>query len=608
MASTDQELKTLNKTVTDAVNILKMYVGSSAQMKAMTEKERELLEKQLNLVEEEKETDKKQRAFTERARDKHGKFIKKREGSWGKFLGMAESTFKVLDKVTFGVAGKFKNMVVGITSHFQRFFSEVKSQFLSLFGEESEWFAMIGAIKDSIVNSAKTMWNFLFGTTPKWAKKQIKLLQGMFDFQKKQAKLDKQVPLKKKKEGGLSLLSILGFALAGLAAGIGAWVSAKLKALELLMKFPALKKAMLGVKKFFIDKIQLFKKIPGVSKFMEFLSKFGKRFGKLSKAFKFGFKVLGWPLTILLGVIDFIKGFTSTEGDLFDKIKGGLIEAVTGFIELPVKFIGWIIEKVLGLFGVEVDGLGDKMMEKIRGFLDFLLDFNPFKPMWDFIDGFFSTEGTFLEKIKGGFNKMLDGFTDVYETWIKPIVDTVFPKVKNFFVSLFEGVTNWIAEKISKIPGMGWLMDKFSEGAMKKGEKPIPKDSWWSKLTGSEGAMKKGEKPKKEYYKQGKLSDGSWYAEPTTDPGEIMRIKKGLRAEEAALKRQKVEEEKANMAKMIEEGNKKKDENPPVLNKILAALVGNNKQRSDGGETQQQIPDELDNYLLGMGAYNGGFE
>jgi hypothetical protein len=608
MASTDQELKTLNKTVTDAVNILKMYVGSSAQMKAMTEKERELLDKQLNLVEEEKETDKKQRAFTERARDKHGKFIKKREGSWGKFLGMAESTFKVLDKVTFGVAGKFKNMVVGITSHFQRFFSEVKSQFLSLFGEESEWFAMIGAIKDSIVNSAKTMWNFLFGTTPKWAKKQIKLLQGMFDFQKKQAKLDKQVPLKKKKEGGLSLLSILGFALAGLAAGIGAWVRAKLLALEMIMKFPALKKAMLGVKKFFIDKIQLFKKIPGVSKFLEFLSKFGKRFGKLAKAFKFGFKILGLPLTILLGVIDFIKGFRNTEGDLYDKIKGGLIEAITGFIELPIQFIGWIVEKVLGLFGVEVDGVGDKMMEKIRGFLDFLLDFNPFKPMWDFIDGFFSTEGTFLEKIKGGFNKMLDGFTDVYETWIKPIVDTVFPKVKNFFVSLFEGVTNWIAEKISKIPGAGWLMEKMSGGSKAKGGyEPLPS----SKAKGGYEPLPKevtdvyGDiDPRKSPDLYAKLKAA--YDDKPEDYDEWR--KKNLRAEDAALKKAQQEQAKANIAKMIEEGNKKKDENPPVLNKILAALVGNNKQRSDGGETQQQIPDELDNYLLGMGAYNGGFE
>ena len=59
---------------------------------------------------------------------------------------------------------------------------------------------------------------------------------------------------------------------------------------------------------------------------------------------KLGFKVFGWPLTILLGVIDFIRGFVSTEGTMAEKIKGGLVKVVDGLIGLPVKLFGWIAD------------------------------------------------------------------------------------------------------------------------------------------------------------------------------------------------------------------------------------------------------------------------
>jgi hypothetical protein len=592
MATTDQELKTLNKTVGEAVNILKLYVGNSANIKAMNEQQKEVWKKFMAVEDLAEENQKRQRAFTERQRDENGKFIKKREGSWGKFLGMAEGTFKGLDKVTGGIAGKFKSMIGIVTDKFGRLFSEIKSHFLGLFGEEGEWFAMMGAIKDSVVNAWKGMWNFIF-KTPKWAKKQIKILSGLYDMISRQIKAGIAKGTKVAKKGGAGLLEILGFALAGLAMGIGAWVRSKLIALEAIMKLPSLKKMFDSIKLAWLKKFEKLKKIPFLGKFIEIVGKFGKRFGMLFKAFKFGFKVLGLPLTILLGVIDFVKGFMNTEGTLFDKIKGGLWEAIEGFIELPVKFVGWVIEKLLGLFGIEVEGVGDKILEKMKGFFDFAMDFNPFKPMWDFVDGFFSTEGTFLEKIKGGFASMLDGFTDVYQTWIQPIVDTVFPIIKNFFVNLIEGVTGWLGEKLSKIPMIGgWLKEKFGgEDDKKTG-------------TGTQSRVPK------EYMKKATFSDGSWSATPTTDPTEIMRIKKGLRAEEAQLKQAEIAKQnewKANLAQMIEEGQKKKESNAPAINKILSA-IGSMNRGGGGGDMPQQIPDEIDNNLLGMGAYSGGMD
>ena len=72
------DLKQLNKTVTEAVSILKIYVGNSAQVKNMNEKQREAINKWFDVGEKAEENIKKQRAFTERERDENGKFLKKR--------------------------------------------------------------------------------------------------------------------------------------------------------------------------------------------------------------------------------------------------------------------------------------------------------------------------------------------------------------------------------------------------------------------------------------------------------------------------------------------------------------------------------------------------
>ena len=44
------DLKQLNKTVTEAVNLLKAYLGNSAQVKAMNEKQREAIDKWLDVT------------------------------------------------------------------------------------------------------------------------------------------------------------------------------------------------------------------------------------------------------------------------------------------------------------------------------------------------------------------------------------------------------------------------------------------------------------------------------------------------------------------------------------------------------------------------------
>ncbi len=498
MATTDQELKTLNKTVNEAVNILKMYVGSSAQVKAMNEKEREMLEKWLKITDLEEENQKRQRAFTERARDANGRFIKKREGAWGKFLDMAESTMKVGNKMTFGIAGKVKNMMMGIASHFTRVFQEIKSHFLSLFGEESEWFGLISAIKDSIVDSAKGMWEFLFHKTPKWAKKQTKILKQMLMLQIKKMKLDWQdMSAGVKKKGGI--WGILGGILLGIAAGIGAWLQ---RYLILLSKLP------------------VFAKILKMFSFIEDIP----FIGKLLKAVKFGFKWLGWPLTLLLSAIDFMKGYSETEGSRWEKIKAGIWEAFKGFIELPLKFIGWITEKVLGLFGIEIDGLAENWMKNLKTSFDWIMG------------------GGFIEPIKKALTAI----------W-------------NFVADLMNGAIQMIADLARKVG-----MDDFAKSL--------------------------------ETMRVDRIESGI-----TANPVTTLNAAEKARGIDVS-KADAIIAQRDEMKKWREEGAKKaKESKEGTYAHRLGNFLGFGGNDSGSGDVKQ-VPDEIDNYLLGVGVANGALQ
>lgn len=58
---------------------------------------------------------------------------------------------------------------------------------------------------------------------------------------------------------------------------------------------------------------------------------------------------LFWPLQIIMSLIDFIKGFMSSDGDIIDKIKGGLKQVFKGLVE---PFI-WLANFIGKIFGVD---------------------------------------------------------------------------------------------------------------------------------------------------------------------------------------------------------------------------------------------------------------
>jgi hypothetical protein len=52
------------------------------------------------------------------------------------------------------------------------------------------------------------------------------------------------------------------------------------------------------------------------------------------------FPVIGLIINAIMGLVDFFKGFMSTQGSLFDKIKAGLTSAILGFFDPVVKLFG----------------------------------------------------------------------------------------------------------------------------------------------------------------------------------------------------------------------------------------------------------------------------
>lgn len=166
--------------------------------------------------------------------------------------------------------------------------------------------------------------------------------------------------------------------------------------------------------------------------------KFLGRFSFAVNMFKIGFKILGAPLAILLSVIDFFKGFFgSNEATFLGKIKDGLVQVVMGFMDLPMKILGWAYDKVLGLFGVESSGSGQKFSDWFRNITDILLtglkDFIT-SPL-DFFKNYVKSVTSFLEeKVKG--------------TFLEPIV-----AVFSFLGDMVTKVMGIVQKSLSKLPG-----------------------------------------------------------------------------------------------------------------------------------------------------------
>lgn len=427
------EVKQLHETVKRAIAMWQKTQPSTAQAKADKEQEFENTEKKEKIVDEEK------------------KILAARKKAMNATMGLVK-----------GMVNGAKGMFDKVRQNFSRATSFVIGHVREVLGPVAEAFDFVKNTFMGFFNSIKGVFTFFFRGVPKWAKKQIKLLSTIADYFRIQLKKDalKGKGDKKKGIGGL-----FAFLIGGLIALVGSIIGAVAR--KILLPLEALFNLFRIGPRLRAVRMMLTKRFPAfTTKIKNFFSIFGKN-GKigsvLSKvltkipflsrffsALRVGFRLLGWPLQIILSVIDFIRGYRATEGDIVDKIVGGLKNAAMNFVGIFLDIAGWIVEKIAGFFGVELQNVGDKL----RKWFGLAIDYSPLGMVYK-VYKMLRDMGTqemiqaTINKVRGIFDLLTDGG-----------IGMVFGYVKN----VISGAKNWLKRKF------GWGED--DSAANKEGGLP----------------------------------------------------------------------------------------------------------------------------------------
>jgi hypothetical protein len=418
----EEEIKKLNKSVESIMKHIGAQ-GSPAQAKKeadqkskTAQQEADNVKKEEDLLDDKEKGDKESRklfAGTMRA----GSFI---------WQNLSTHVFSKMNEIFGAVVSHVREVLGPVTAVYDAAKAALNSAFAFIKGT-------IFSFKDKPTAAEKKTHGFL-KTISLFAQKSIDQMKGEFV-----AGLGGK---DKKKPGWMTILLLtIGAIIGGIVAAIlkpfvllGMAVK---KVVSLFHKIPKFTQTLIKIGHFFRRISIAIEKLPGVGKIITAFGKIGGFFKTIGKfifslitkipgvktlllGFKVGFKFLGWPIAVLFGIIDFVRGFIKeygTSGSIIESIGVGLKTAIMGFIELPVKIIGWMIDKVLGWFGVEGADSAKKMLGWIGDSFDFV--FGIIKWYWTTLIGIF---------------KMV--FGGLYDL-IKPFADKVWPEIKKWATLMF---------------------------------------------------------------------------------------------------------------------------------------------------------------------------
>lgn len=206
-----------------------------------------------------------------------------------------------------------------------------------------------------------------------------------------------------------------------------------------------------GVIKQFNNLKKIFKGGGAIGKFFSRLKGISKIFNPLIKGFKTGFgivtkfaatagRVLGkvfLPVTILMGVFDFIKGFMAgySEDGILEGIKQGTIAVVDGLFGSLIRLLTKIPQFLLDLFGME--DTAEKLGETVNNTLQNI--YGVFSGLFDTIVGF--VKGIFT----GDFTQMKEGISEAFNS------------IKTIVVDLFDMIKTAASELVGKLNPFSWF-------------------------------------------------------------------------------------------------------------------------------------------------------
>jgi hypothetical protein len=455
----------------------------------------------------------------------------------------------------------------------QKGFDTVKSHFNEVLGELNS--DIIDPIVD-ITRSTFTGFMKMFGMD---AERRKAMWGKMFEMITTQKIRDKLNDMKEKNQ--ISGFGILLFAVGAIIGAVIGQLTAPFRFLGwLATRVPIIQKGVDMFVKAFKGSGFIGKMFKPLKMFINFFKKFGGILAKVPAlkifglGFISGFKKIFWPLQVIMSVIDFVKAYQSTEGDVGTKVIAGIKNVVMKFLEMPVRLLGWLFEKFLGLFGVEVTGTGDKLMGWLGQAFDMWIGYIKF--MWKWV---VEKPIELLKFIFEGLKSFLDDF-GVTE-WVSGVTNTV--------VDFFTNISNTIGDAFKELWGaikdkdiLGSIMGIFSSN--KKEEAHGAALGGFVKTTGLVNVH---------------AGEVIGPIEKIIDsPSKIItRTKNEINEKKNEIEKQKIITSK-NLENIIKESNIRVadaigQQTGELGNTINANVV---QQSQSGGSSKESIPDEIENF------------
>jgi hypothetical protein len=224
----------------------------------------------------------------------------------------------------------------------------------------------------------------------------------------------------------------------------------------------------------------------GLIKSFKSLGKLTKLFGPITKGLKVGLSIVSkfakmagtlfgklfLPITILMGIFDFVKGFMKgyKEEGIIGGITEGIVQVFDGLVGSLLRVLMWIPSKIAEVLGLENVAAG------LTGMIDSMLDgiYSAFRGLVDIVVGIFTFDGP---KILEGLTEVWTGITEFIGGIFEPFIglvkdvfgDNAFEKlgiamerigltISSFFANIKAGVAG-IAMKIPFLNNAQWVKD-----------------------------------------------------------------------------------------------------------------------------------------------------